>query len=572
MLKIPYGESNFEHIRTGDFIYVDKTHFIEQLEPIGKLIHLRPRRFGKSLFISMLEAYYDVNMADKFDELFTGLYVHENPTEYKNNYYILRLNFSGIENNAFQSLHEGFVEVVYSGCQAFIDKYQLDLQLSTARSAATVLRSLLTAFAKLKLAHKIYILIDEYDHFTNTLLTGDGHEFLELLQKGGFVRSFYEVIKEQSERGIIERLFMTGVMSVTLDSMTSGFNVGTNITTTEEFSDMMGFTRAEVTDILTHSFQKPGKRNEAVNLTLEEQTEILDIFTTHYNGYSFAKRASEKVFNSTLIMYYMKHYLRSGYSPDNLVDDNLNQTGTTIENIVTLKNAQQNYRVIEEIIEQKEVSGTLQPFIKIEEKFDENDLITLLFNIGLLTISGEDMETQFKIPNKIIEKIYLSYLKTLLQRESEYELDLSKQKQAITALGRHGEIHLLNQVVSEFLSHTSGRNKINFDEKYIKLIYRMILAYTRQLDVYDEFPARQGYCDLFIQKTPSSTAKFEVLVELKYLKISEGSESNIEAALVEGIKQIQEYMRDERLVKRESLRKYVVVYVGFEVVSVEEVE
>ena len=570
MLKIPYGESNFGRIRTQNYLYVDKTHFIEQLEPIDRLIHLRPRRFGKSLFISMLEAYYDVAQADKFDPLFKGLYIHENPTEYQNSYYILRFNFSGIENVKPDDLQNGFNRKVSLGIQKFISKYNLSIDCPKDQPASGILDSCMAQFKELNLPHKIYVLIDEYDHFTNALLTGDGHEFLSVLQKGGFVRSFYEVLKENSEEGVVERLFMTGVMSVTLDSMTSGFNVATNITTTTEFSDMMGFTTDEVKELLSLTYAKPGKRTKVVDLTEEEQATIYEVFKDNYNGYLFSKNSHSKVFNSTLIMHYMKNYLRSNKPPDSLVDDNLNQTGSTIESIVSLKNREQNYQAIEQIIEEGQIEGTLQPFINIDEKFDKNDLITLLFNIGMLTIKGADILTQFEMPNKIIKNIYFGYLKTLLERQSDYVLDLQKQQDAIVALGRHGDISLLNAVVSEFLSHTSNRNKINFDEKYIKLVYLMILAYTNQLDVYDEFPALQGYSDVFIQKAPNSTAKFEVLIELKYIKKSETTEAKVETKFDEGAGQIKKYMQDERLSKRESLRKYVVVYSGFDVVRMEE--
>lgn len=443
MLKIPYGESNFESIRKDGFIYVDKTHFIEQLESIRRLIHLRPRRFGKSLFISMLEAYYDVAQADKFETLFKGLYIYDKPTPDKNNYYILRLNFSGIQNMREGDIEEGFNGKVFDGCNSFIKKYQMKIDINEKDRAATTLKKTLSGVKHLECPHKVYILIDEYDHFTNALLTGDGIDFLTILQRGGFVRAFYEIIKEQSEIGTVERLFMTGVMSVTLDSMTSGFNVGTNITTTEEFADMMGFTTEEVKEILQQTYARPGKKDEVVNLTQDEQEVMYGTFKDNYNGYLFSEESKIKVFNATLIMYYMKHYLRNNKAPKNLIDDNLKQTGSTIESIVTLKNKEQNYEVIEQIVEKGEVSGTLQPYIWLEEKFDEEDLITLLFNIGMLTIKGHDMETQFTIPNKIIKDIYYQYLQNLLQQTSACTFELSKQKEAITALGRYGEIDLL---------------------------------------------------------------------------------------------------------------------------------
>jgi len=570
MLRIPYGVSNFERIRTSNFLYVDKTHFIKKIEEIDCLMHLRPRRFGKSLFLSMLDRYYDVYSADQFDELFKGLYIHENPTRHRNNYYMLRFNFSGIENTEADSLKKGFIGKVKDGALQFISRYNLGIKLSEEDSAASILRSLLTSFADLKLPNKIYILIDEYDHFTNALLTGDGEDFLSILRRGGFVRSFYEVIKERSEGGIVERIFITGVMSVTLDSMTSGFNIATKITTELDFADMMGFTSEEVKNLLKLSFFKSEKPDESVELTTREQETIYKIFQENYNGYLFSEESDAKVFNSTLIMYYLQRYLPHKRPPRSLVDMNLNQTGSTIETIVGLKNREQNYQIIEDVINQKQVGGTLQPFINIDEKFDEDDLITLLFSIGLLTIKEFNIETQFEMPNKIIENIYLQYLSTLVQRESSYNIELSKQKKAIIEVGRQGEINKLTALVSEFLTHTSPRNAIKFDEKYIKLVYMMILTYSDQFNVYDEFPAVQGFGDLFIQKAPNSTARYEVLIEVKYLKKSDTTEEKIAKALEAGVKQIACYMEDDRLANRESLKKFVVVFSGFDAVKVQE--
>ena len=428
MLKIPYGISNFERIRTKNFLYVDKTHFIKSIESIDYLIHLRPRRFGKSLFISMLESYYDVDSADKFDELFKGLHIHENPTDYRNSYYVLRFDFSGIENVEEDDLRKGFVRKVREGAQAFIGKYKFDIKLSKSSSAATVLGSLFVGFASLNLPHKIYILIDEYDHFTNSILEGEASEFLSILQRGGFVRSFYEGIKERTNHGIVERIFITGVMSITLDSMTSGFNIATKITTNKRFSDMMGFTDDEVKNLLRLPYAKSGHLEDekvAIQLTSKEQDAIYDVFRENYNGYLFSERAEMKIFNSTLILYYLNYYIQEGEPPRSLVDPNLNQKGATIESVVGLKNHEQNYQIIKKIISEKQIEGTLQSFIDIDSKFDEDDLITLLFSIGMLTIKGFDMETQFEMPNKIIEDIYLQYLSDLVQRQSDYIINTS---------------------------------------------------------------------------------------------------------------------------------------------------
>jgi len=268
-------------------------------------------------------------------------------------------------------------------------------------------------------------------------------------------------------------------------------------------------------------------------------------------------------------MYYLQHYLPHKLPPESLIDANLNQSGATIESIVGLKNREQNYKVIEEVIKEKQVSGTLQPLIEIDKKFDEDDLITLLFNIGFLTIKESGFSLKFEVPNKIIENIYMQYLGDLVQKQHNYKLDQRKQRQAVEEVGEPGKIYALTTLVSEFLMHTSGRNTQKFDEKYIKLIYKILLSSTEQFIVYDEFPSLQGYGDLLIMKAPNSYAKYELVIELKYIKKGDTTDAKIEEKLAEGIQQIGKYMKDERLAKRKPL-KFVIVFSGFEAVRLQE--
>ena len=559
--KIPYGLSNFETIRTQNYLYVDKTHFIEKVENSRIFIHLRPRRFGKSLFLSMLECYYDVAQADQFDRLFSGLYIYENPTKRKNSYYVLRFNFSGVASTEEESLKSGFLRKVNEGAQNFINHYNFNIKLDEKEiEPAGVLGRIFTAFRGLKLEHKIYVLIDEYDHFTNALLKGDAKDFLTVLTQGGFVRSFYEVIKEQTELGIVDCFFATGVMSVSLDSMTSGFNIATNITTDDFFADMIGFTADEVKDILRQRLS-----------CSEECEEVYTILRQNYNGYLFSEETDIKIFNSTLIMYYVNHYVNKKRPPKQLVDPNLNQSGVTIENITSLKTTEKNYEVVQQIIENKEVLGTLSNFIDIKKKFDHNDFITMLFNIGLLTIKKPGMVTTFEIPNKVMENIYLEYLIGLTQNQANYRIDVQKQELALLELGQNGDFVPLTNLLVEFLTNTAVRNKQKFDERYIKLTYMMLLATNNQVITYDEFPAGQGFIDLFIQKTLASYATYEYAIELKYIKASETTPARIEKEFLEASTQMDRYLNDERISNRPNLKKLIIVFSGFEVVRMEEV-
>ena len=558
---IPYGISNFKKIRTENYLYVDKTRFIEEVEKSSILIHLRPRRFGKSLFLSMIESYYDVAQSDQFDKLFNGLYIHKNPTKRKNSYYVLRFNFSGVGSTAEEDLKAGFLRKVNEGTKRFINHYLLNIKLNEKETEPVgVLGHLLTEFHGLKLEHKIYLLIDEYDHFTNGLLKGDAKDFLTVLTEGGFVRSFYEVIKEQTELGVVDRFFATGVMSVSLDSMTSGFNIATNITTNRRFANMMGFTGDEVKDIL-----------QQLILSEAEKTEIYNVLKEHYNGYLFSEDSGVKVFNSTLIMYYLKSVMIEGRPPKILIDKNLNQSGVTIENIVSLKTKERNYEAVERIIDDKQARGSLSNFIDIKKKFDHNDFITMLFNIGLLTIKKPGVTTTFEIPNKVMENVYLEYLVDLTQKQANYHINTEKHELALVQLGEDGDIRPITDLVSDFLTHTAVRNKQKFDEKYVKLTYMMLLATNNQFITHDEYPAGQGFIDLFIQKTPASYATYEYAIELKYLKIGDTTDAKIEVKMVEARAKMDQYLTDKRVSNRPNLKKFIIVFSGFDMVRMEEV-
>ena len=571
MYRIPYGESNFEVIRKDNYLYVDKTHFIRDFENIKRLIYLRPRRFGKSLFLSMLDSYYDVAKADQFDELFSGLSIYENPTKNKNNYYILRFNFSGVENVTRDSLRTGFLDKVKVGIKLFIGRYGLDLKISESTIPASVLSKFISDFSMLNLPHKIYILIDEYDHFTNSILEGDGSEFMEVLTRGGFVRSFYEVIKEKSELGIIDRFFITGVMSITLDSMTSGFNIATNITTRKNYATMMGFTAEEVKTILGLTFSDFAEPARTLAFDQKEQETIFDVFRENYNGYLFSEDSDVKIFNSTLIMYYLSYYFDEQQPPRNLVDANLNQSSAIIEKIIGLKMPEENAKLIKNVVEHHEIEVVLEDFIDINKKFDQNDMITMLFHLGVLTLKPSDYGTFLEIPNTIIKRIYLQYLSELQQHQIGYRVDTRHQVVAFSEIGRTGKVDRLTAIVSEMLRHTSNQNARDIDEAHIKLSYFFLVYLASDFAPYDEFPSGKGYADLYIQRATPSKAKFEVFIEFKYLSKKDTTEAAVAKKLQEGITQIESYLTDKRLANRPDLRKYVIVFSGHEAVCMHEI-
>ena len=562
MRQIPYGEGNFEKIRTNNNIYIDKTMYIEKLEQgpdRSKTIYLRPRRFGKSLFTSMLECYYSVDMANKFEELFKGLYIYDHPTENKNNYYVLKFNFSGltiIGENVVQEGVNAFYASVKDSISQFISRYKLPIEIK-GDMASDLLRNLLVKFQELNLEHKIYIVIDEYDNFTNAILKGDAKDFLDLVNRNGYVRAFYEIIKMKLEEGVVDRFFATGVMPVTLDNLTSGFNIATNLSTHPFFTSMIGFSHEEVNQLVEEVIPQ------------EKQKEVYESLEKNYDGYKFSEDSEEKVFNSTLVLYYLKNYMELNKPPKELLDMNMNLNGEKVKRIAELVKKEDNYKTIEEIILKDKISGKLKGVV-FNEEYERNDLLTMMFYLGYLTIEDADVETIFTIPNYITRTVFADYFAKVLSENETYKIDTANISEAITVLARTGDIMPVVDIVKEFLSHQSTRDLENFSEKTLKYVFTMFLELSTQYIVYGEFPANQGFADILVEKSSSSNAKYEAIIELKYNSKKNGKKASKKKLLQEAREQLEYYMADKRLEQRENLKKYMIVFNGFEDVIVEE--
>ena len=278
MKKLPYGISNYEELVKDGYYYVDKTMYIEQLENLAekRIMFLRPRKFGKTLFTSTLENYYDIKKKEEFEILYGDTYIGKKPTKLKNSYHILKFNFSGIDTTNEETTIKGFKKEVASSIKVFVEKYGLDFYINIDDEAENILDNLIKAFLIQKAEEKIYVIIDEYDHFANELLGFNTNQFKNLVSKNGKVRKWYEILKKGTE-SVIDRIFITGVAPITLDSLTSGFNIGLDITQDREFNEMMGFTEEELKDLMLK--QKIDK---------EEQEKIIPIMRENYDGYRFS--------------------------------------------------------------------------------------------------------------------------------------------------------------------------------------------------------------------------------------------------------------------------------------------
>ena len=561
-IKIPYGEADYKTLIEENYIYVDKTMYIEKLENFKKTIYVRPRRFGKSLFTSMISYYYDIKEKDNFEELYKGKYIYDHPTEKKNAYYILKFNFSGMNvsiNKTAKEIEESFNDNIYMSCRAFIQKYGLDIEIEKNKVAATTLRDLLSQFQTLGKENKIYIMIDEYDHFTNGMLEGNVDKFIKSLGQGGFVRAFYEVIKMFAEGtdSVVDRFFATGVAPLTLDSMTSGFNIATNISTSKIFTAMCGLTEREVKQLV-----------EIAGLS----ENVYEGLKKNYDGYRFSKESEEHTFNTTLVMYYLNSYVNDGTVPTNPVDSNLATTGNKIESIVNLMTPKENYKKLVELITDGEVAGDIVRQFELNEyRFDENSFLSLLFYQGYITIKDVGMRVKFCIPNYTSEVLYASYFAKLINTKEKYNLETREIEESIFKFGEDGEIEPITKVISNFLTYQSVRDRENFTEKTLKYVYSLFFSLSSQYYVYGEFPSKQGFADIFIEKSSRSMSTYEALIELKYLNKEKAKTANYEELHKEAIEQMNRYLEDKRLADRENLKKFVIIFEGFDTYNITEV-
>ena len=309
MSIIGYAQADFETLITDQKLYIDRTAYIRRFENQSNtnLMLVRPRRFGKSLWISILHHYYGLEHKDKFDLLFGHLAIGQNPTPLRSTYLVLKLQFAGIAIETDASILYGFRLNVLTGiqnCMAAYSTYFSEEEIAkmeTLDTPANMIQAFFGLYERKNIPYKLYILIDEYDQFANELVGHDTERFNAIIGRSGFVRKFYEMIKNAANDGVVNRFFATSVSPLTVDSLTSGFNICTNLGQELDFHDLMGFRKNEVVYIL-----------QQVGATETEIPTLLADLKDWYNGYLFEPEATEPLYNSDMIMYFASSILR-GY-------------------------------------------------------------------------------------------------------------------------------------------------------------------------------------------------------------------------------------------------------------------
>ena len=458
MKKLPYGISDYERLIENDYYYIDKTMYIEQLENLAEpyIMFLRPRKFGKTLFTSTLENYYDLKKVEKFEKLYGNTYIGKNPTKLKNRYHILKFNFSGIDTTNEETTIKGFKNEVASSIKLFIERYEMDFFVNNDDEAENILDNLIKAFSVQKVEEKIYVIIDEYDHFANELLGFNPNQFKSLVSKNGKVRKWYEILKKGTE-SVIDRIFITGVAPITLDSLTSGFNIGTDITQDESFNEMIGFTEQELRKIM--------KEQE---IPKEKQEEILPIMKENYDGYRFSIYGKEKIYNSNMCLYFLNRYIRFNRIPTELIDMNIASDYSKLGKMLDLCKGEEREKVIEKTVSGEGIVSEITQKFNPAIEFTEKDLVSMLFYLGYLTIAGEVFEKpELKVPNRVMKEIYSEYFMEILSKNTDLQVTESDYNEMLQEIAIEGKIDKIVDLAQKYLQNLSNRDFVKFDEKTV---------------------------------------------------------------------------------------------------------
>ena len=577
--RLPYGINDFEAIIEQNQYYVDKTMYLPLLEnQPSNIFFIRPRRFGKSIFLSMLHAYYDCSKKEKFQALFGDLWVGKHPTPLQGKYQILHLDFSYV-GGSIEKLEENFNMYLRVKLDGFMRVYQefylADFKEKFFKSDSAVEKLALLQDETATKGIPLYLIIDEYDNFTNTVLNEQGENvYWAITHADGFYRDVFKKFK-----GMFERIFITGVSPVTLDDVTSGFNIGWHISTKPEFNQMLGFSLEEVRKMFAYYKEVGG-----IPATSDIEA-MIDEMKPWYDNYCFSKKALEtqsKVFNCDMVIYYLRNYMDYGQAPDQMIDPNTRTDYDKMKKLLQLDKLDGDRKgVIRTIAETGQIVTTLEETFPASRLTNPQTFTSLLFYYGMLTIKDTfgDMLI-LGIPNNNVRKQYYGYL--LEQYQEEKFVDLTQMKILFTYMALEGKWReALEAMAKAYEDVSSVRDGIE-SERNLQGFFMAYLNLNNYYYTAPELELNHGYCDFFLLPNLTHYAtKHSYILELKVLskkdyeaKPEDGKLSKAEVQWQEAGEQIKRYAvapRVEALRQGTTLHKIIMQFVAGKLVRMEEV-
>mgnify|MGYP000258772059 FL=1 len=522
---LPYGVADFVTVIEQNLYYVDKTMFIPELEKQPRnLFFIRPRRFGKSIFLSMLYSYYDCTQSHKFQSLFGNLWIGQHPTPLQGKYQVLFLDFSQITGN-IDKLETKFNSYLSINLDAFVrqysEYYQAEMEEILAQEDFEEKMELIFKAAKAHQYH-LYLIIDEYDNFTNVILNERGEKIYHAITHAdGFYRDVFKKFK-----GNFERIFMMGVSPVTLDDVTSGFNIGWNISIKPEFDEMLGFSTTDVVEMFTY-YKKHGSIPADSDIDA-----IVNDMKPWYDNYCFAKQALKKktrMFNCDMVLYYLRNYMDAGCPPEEMIDPNTRTDYGKMKKLLQFDKLDGERKgIIRKIAEEEQIVTQLYESFSAYQIPKAEIFPSLLFYYGMLTIKGtRGSKLILGIPNNNVRKQYYGYLEEEYQAKAYVDVNqLTDYYYDMAYDGKWEEG--LRFMADAYAKVSSVRDGIEAERN----LQGFFMAYLNLNDYYitaPELELNHGYCDFFLLPDLTHYAsQHSYILELKVLSKKDFS------AIVEG--------------------------------------
>lgn len=568
--EIPYGVSNFVTVVEQNQYYVDKTMYLPLLEKQPRsLFFIRPRRFGKSIFLSMLRTYYDIAQKPKFEARFGNLWVGKHPTPLQGAYQILSLDFSRVSGQA-DRLAINFNNYCCGALDDFAFVYEAYYypgfkQEMKEQPDATTKINFLDRQAR-NCGARLYLIIDEYDNFTNVVLNEQGDEaYHSLTHASGFYRDVFKMFK-----GMFERIFMTGVSPVTLDDLTSGFNIGWNISTEPEFNRMLGFSEEDVRQMLQY-YKDAGQHNGDIEAMIADMK-------PWYDNYCFAKDrldSDPKMFNCDMVLYYLQHYINGGKAPEQMIDPNTRTDYNKMKKLIQLDRLDGDRKgVLRRIAEEGQIVANLVTTFPARDIIKPEIFPSLLFYYGMLTIVGTDGQRPvLGIPNNNVRKQYYDFM--LEEYQEKHSINLERLMDQFDAMAYKGEWRSGLEFIARAYKENSAVRSAIEGERNLQGFFTAYLSICNYYLVAPEMELNHGFCDLFLMADLTHYAvAHSYIIELKYLAVKD-SDSKAEAQWQDAVNQIRLYAaapRVERLRQGTQLHCIIMQFRGCELERAEEVQ
>ena len=568
--RIPYGVSDFVAVVEQNQYYVDKTMYLPLLEQQpSNLFLIRPRRFGKSIFLNMLRAYYDSSQKAKFEKRFGNLWIGQNPTPLQGRYQVLFLDFSkagaGIEN-----LEANFNLYCCRQLDGFMATYEdayserIVENFFASQSAADKL-SMIEVEAT-RQGYPLYLIVDEYDNFTNVVLNEKGNDLYHAItHASGFYREIFKKFK-----GMFERIFMMGVSPVTLDDLTSGFNIGWNISTDYQFNMMLGFSESDVREMFQY-YKDAGQLKGDVEAMIAEMK-------PWYDNYCFAKESltrDPKMFNCDMVFYYLRNYMNLDKAPEQMIDPNTRTDYSKMKKLLNLDHLDGDRKgVIRRIAEEGQIVADLALSFPAKDLVNPELFTSLLFYYGMLTIIGTRGDRLILgIPNNNVRKQYYDYM--LEQYQNKERISLNDLKNLYDNMAFDGDWRpAMEKIAYDYKENSSVRSLIE-GERNIQGFFQAYLSINSYYLTAPEVELNHGFCDLFLmpdlQRYPE--VEHSYILELKYLPAKD-YDAKGEAQWKDAVAQIHRYAEGPKvqlMCQRTTLHCIVMQFSGWELARVEEV-